>query len=220
MLANRPEFPSRSIDLIVIHCTATPNGKPLQRGMPGAPGYQNCAQIIDDWHAERGFRRDPQARAQFNYGLRSIGYHFCIDLNGQVYTGRNVSEIGAHAKDFNAHSLGICMVGGLEREGQFTSAQWKSLAEVVLWLSKTYAIQLTMPPRRNGNLLSGGVCGHRDVSPDADHNGAVSPNEWLKTCPGFDVRAWIARGLQPLKTQVCEISQTSKTTNNPNRSPT
>jgi N-acetyl-anhydromuramyl-L-alanine amidase AmpD len=210
MLANPPAFPTRSIDLIVIHCTATPNGEPLQLGIPGTPGYQNCVQVIDGWHADRGFQRDTQARARFNPSLRAIGYHFCIDLSGQVFTGRDVSEIGAHAKGFNAHSLSVCMVGGLQRDGQFTSAQWKSLAEVVLWLSKTYAIQLTLPPRRNGNVLTRGICGHRDVSPDTDHNGVVSPGEWLKTCPGFDVRAWIARGLQPLKTQVCEIAQANK----------
>lgn len=197
-----PPVPARSIDLLVIHCSATPNGKPLQRGTPGQRGYLNAAQIIDWWHGERGFLRGLAARAAFNLSLVSIGYHFVIDLTGEVFTGRAVNEVGAHAKGFNAHSLGICMVGGLERDGQFTAAQWKSLAEVVLWLSKTHAIQLTLPPRRNGELLAGGVCGHRDVSPDTNHNGKVEPNEWLKTCPGFDVRAWLDRGLQPLPAHV------------------
>lgn len=205
MLANtQAAAPVRSIDLIVIHCSATPSGKPLQRGMPGTQGYLNCAQIIDSWHAERGFKRSDAARAQFNPSLGSIGYHFVIDLTGEVFTGRGVNEVGAHAKDFNAHSLGICMVGGLERDSQFTSAQWNSLASVVLWLSKTHDIQLVLPPRRNGDLLTGGACGHRDVSPDANHNGAITPSEWLKTCPGFDVRAWLDRGLQPLADQVVE----------------
>lgn len=211
MLAKTPPLPDRLIDLVVIHCSATPNGKPLQRGMPGQLGYRNCAQIIDAWHAERGFKRGDAARVQFNPTLGSIGYHFVIDLNGEVFTGRDVNEVGAHAKDFNAHSLGVCMVGGLERDGQFTAAQWGSLASVVLWQSKVHAIQLMVPPRRNGNLLAGGVCGHRDVSPDANHNGVITPNEWLKTCPGFDVGAWLDRGMRPLPAHVCEIVQVSQT---------
>lgn len=187
----------RAVALIVIHCSATPNGKPLQRGTPGTPGYLNCAQIIDSWHAERGFLRGAAARERFNPTLGSIGYHFVIDLTGEVFTGRDVNEVGAHAKDFNAHSIGICIVGGVERDGQFTAAQWKSLANIVLWQAHRNSIPLA-PPRRNGALLTGGVCGHRDVSPDLNNDGAITPNEWLKTCPSFDVRAWLANGLQPL----------------------
>lgn len=205
MLAKTSPLPARPIDLVVIHCSATSSGKPLRRGKPGQLGYLNCAQIIDAWHAERGFKRGDAARAQFNPSLGSIGYHFVIDLTGEVFTGRDVSEVGAHAQGFNAHSLGVCLVGGLERDGQFTAAQWKSLAEVVRWLTKTHAIQVALPPRRNGDLLAGGVCGHRDVSPDTNHNGVITPNEWLKTCPGFDVRAWLDRGLRPLPAQMCEV---------------
>jgi hypothetical protein len=29
--------------------------------------------------------------------------------------------------------------------------------------------------------------GHRDWSPDLDHDGKVEPHEWLKMCPCFDV---------------------------------
>ena len=31
-----------------------------------------------------------------------------------------------------------------------------------------------------------GVVGHRDLSPDNNQDGKITPNEWLKTCPGFD----------------------------------
>ena len=33
------------------------------------------------------------------------------------------------------------------------------------------------------------VIGHRDASPDKNHDGKISPNEWIKQCPCFDVRA-------------------------------
>ncbi len=49
-------------------------------------------------------------------------------------------------------------------------------------------------PRRNGKLVTGGVCGHRDLSPDLNGDGAISQNEWCKTCPGFDVGTWLDGG--------------------------
>jgi N-acetyl-anhydromuramyl-L-alanine amidase AmpD len=42
-----------------------------------------------------------------------------------------------------------------------------------------------------------GICGHRDLSPDRNGNGLVEPIEWLKTCPGFDVAAWLAADMVP-----------------------
>lgn len=36
---------------IVIHCSATQNGKPLRNKA------HTAAQVIDRWHAERGFKR-------------------------------------------------------------------------------------------------------------------------------------------------------------------
>jgi len=51
------------------------------------------------------------------------------------------------------------------------------------------------------------VCGHRDLSPDTNGNGQTESTEWLKTCPGFDVRAWLARGMQPINEQLWETTQ-------------
>ena len=33
------------------------------------------------------------------------------------------------------------------------------------------------------------LCGHRDLSPDLNHNGEIEPEEWIKQCPCFEVRA-------------------------------
>ena len=30
------------------------------------------------------------------------------------------------------------------------------------------------------------VVGHRDLSPDLNHNGEIEPEEWIKECPCFD----------------------------------
>jgi N-acetylmuramoyl-L-alanine amidase len=32
------------------------------------------------------------------------------------------------------------------------------------------------------------ISGHRDFSPDLNHNGIVEPSEWIKQCPCFDAK--------------------------------
>ena len=169
----------RPINEIVIHCSATPNGDTLFRGRTGDAGFQTPVGAIDSWHRKRGFRRDAKARAIFNPDLTSIGYHYVIYRSGVVVTGRGEAEIGAHAQGHNAHSIGVCLVG----IDAYTPSQWESLRTLVCGLRARH------PAAR--------VLGHRDLSPDTDGDGTVERHEWLKTCPGFDVSAWIAGGMLP-----------------------
>lgn len=169
----------RPINLIVIHCTASPNGR------------WTTAADIDAWHKARGFRREPPARLQFNPALMSIGYHHVIYTNGAIATGRSHDEIGAHTTGHNANSLGIAVVG----TDRFTAAQWKSLRELVNALTQ----QQGQRPARYPNAR---IVGHRDLSPDKNGNGVVEPQEWLKTCPGFDVATWRRGGMEPLTNQL------------------
>ena len=82
-------------------------------------------------------------------------------------------------KGWNAHSIGICYEGGLDRDGHpadtRSPAQRAALRGLVYQLLKQY---------RNTR-----VCGHRDLSPDIDGDGVVEPQEWVKQCPCFDVAA-------------------------------
>lgn len=164
----------RSINLIVIHCSASANGLPLS------------IEEVDRWHRERGFRRNPRLIGYNMPHLKSFGYHFFIPLNGAVSIGRGLIEVGAHAKGFNLRSIGVCMVG----TDKFTVAQWDSLRGNISGLLKQF------PQAR--------VCGHRDLSPDLDGDGTVEPHEWLKTCPGFNVAGWMARGMVPHERNVLE----------------
>lgn len=185
----------RLINLLVIHCSATPSGKTLT-----TPG-QTCANVIDGWHSQRGFKRKHAAATHFSPRLRSIGYHWVIGLDGVILPGRHPAEVGAHAAGFNANSLGVCLVGGLERHAQYTPAQWRSLELLVRAASEAYRIPLKPPTRSYSNAQayteSNGICGHRDLSPDKDGDGLIEPFEWLKTCPGFDVSHWLKNGLVP-----------------------
>lgn len=81
----------RRINKIIIHCSATPEGR-----------FHN-AEDIDRWHKERGWR--------------GIGYHYVILLDGTVEKGREEEEIGAHTVRHNHDSIGICYIGGLDKEG-------------------------------------------------------------------------------------------------------
>lgn len=151
----------RPINTIVIHCSATPNGR------------WTTALDIDRWHDDRGFERSNQWREKWNPDLKSIGYHFVIYTNGAIATGRHLDEIGAHAGGFNKRSIGICMIG----TSAYTMEQWRELDTLVAKLRTRY------PAAR--------ILGHRDLSPDLDGDGIIEPHEWLKTCPGFDVGKWL-----------------------------
>ena len=106
---------SRAVELIVVHCSASPDGVSLFEGVPGEPGFRTPVQAIDAWHAVRGFARSSEWRHTLNESLGSIGYHFVIYVSGAIVTGRHMDEVGGHAhvtgKSFNRRSIGICMIG-------------------------------------------------------------------------------------------------------------
>lgn len=141
----------RKINLIVVHCSATPEGRDV------------TAADINKMHIARGFKK--------------IGYHYVVRLDGTVETGRKENEIGAHAKGYNANSIGVCYVGGLASDGKKpmdtrTPAQKSALKKLLHTLKQRY------PDAR--------IVGHRDLSPDTNHNGKVDKWEWIKACPCFD----------------------------------
>jgi len=110
-------------------------------------------------------------------GFDGIGYHFYIRQSGEVINTRPLSRIGAHAKGYNRYSIGICCEGGLDKDGKpkdtRTPEQRVALRQLV------NELLLRFPGCK--------VCGHRDLSPDLNHNGKIDPQEWTKQCPCFDV---------------------------------
>jgi N-acetylmuramoyl-L-alanine amidase len=89
-------------------------------------------------------------------GFREIGYHYIITKDGNTFQGRDVGEIGAHCKDHNSHSIGICLTG----DTYFSNEQFSSLRMLVKMLCNKY------------NITKEQVRLHRD------HN-------QFKTCPNF-----------------------------------
>lgn len=100
----------RTITLIIIHCSATPEGRSLS--------FEEC-------------RRNHIMHRHF----RDIGYHFYITRDGTVHDGRPIEKVGAHCEGHNSHSIGICYEGGLDANGKpadtRTEAQRKALKSLV-----------------------------------------------------------------------------------------
>lgn len=158
----------RQINFLVLHCAATPNGR------------WTDVSAINLWHRQRGFKRAGAVRARHQPMLDAIGYHWVIYTDGKRVPGRSHEELGAHASGFNRDSLGICLVG----TDKFTEAQWMTLAALVRELCAQYGIPLQPADPKDPRGLRG-VIGHGKLPGVA------------KSCPGFDVRAWLLAGLTP-----------------------
>ncbi|MDR0833857.1 MAG: N-acetylmuramoyl-L-alanine amidase [Candidatus Symbiothrix sp.] len=92
----------RKINEIIVHCTATPEGRNV------------TVAEVDKWHRARGFN--------------GIGYHYLIGLDGTVLKGRDIELVGAHCLNHNANSIGVCYVGGLALDGK-TAKDTRTIAQ-------------------------------------------------------------------------------------------
>lgn len=82
----------RKITEIILHCSATPEGKDY------------TVADIDAWHRARKFN--------------GIGYHFVVYRDGTVHVGRPIERTGAHCTGHNSQSVGVCYIGGCAADGK------------------------------------------------------------------------------------------------------
>lgn len=111
----------RAIKEIIIHCSATPEGKDY------------TVADIKKWHLARGFS--------------DVGYHYVIYKDGSVHTGRSIDISGAHCTGHNSYSIGICYIGGCATNGSTskdtrTEAQKKALVTLVKEMLNTYHLTI------------------------------------------------------------------------------
>lgn len=127
--------------------------------------------------ADRDFTENDLEVCHRHRGFNGAGYHFYIRKNGDIKNTRPLEKPGAHALGYSAHSIGICYEGGLDVRYRpaDTRTEWQkhSLRVLIRTLLMDY------PGCR--------VCGHRDLSPDRNGDGRISPEEWVKECPCFEV---------------------------------
>jgi len=128
----------RPIDKIILHCAATKEGHNIK------------TETIKSWHVK-------------GRGWSDIGYHFVIELDGSVKTGRPIERIGAHVQGHNTGSIGVCYVGGIDADKKpkdtRTEAQRDAMDELISSLLEQYP--------------GATVHGHNEFS--------------AKACPSFDV---------------------------------
>lgn len=86
-MANR-----KATSLLVVHVTATPEGRDIG------------AKEVRAMHKAKGWS--------------DIGYNELIRLDGTLEQGRGVNAVGAHVAGFNSISYGISLVGGLGQGGK------------------------------------------------------------------------------------------------------
>ena len=106
----------RTIKELIVHCSATPEGKDYS------------VDTIRQWHLQRGFS--------------DIGYHYVIYRDGSIHIGRDESIIGAHCTGHNTNSIGVCYIGGCASDGK-TPKDTRTLQqkESLLSLLKTLKIK-------------------------------------------------------------------------------
>lgn len=139
------------VKYIAVHCSATKANQDFH------------AHDIDRWHRAKGWAR--------------IGYHVVITRDGSLEPGRPLDEPGAHISGYNQQSIGVCMIGGLDANGEpednFTAAQYATLKDVL------------------GQLLI--KFPHAEIKGHRDFPGVK------KACPCFSVKDWLAINLSTYK---------------------
>lgn len=140
----------REINEIIIHCSATPNGRDIR------------VADIDRWHKQRRWR--------------GIGYHFVIEVGGHADKGRDIDIVGAHCREHNENSVGVCMIG----MDSFYKDQWYKLRGIVRVLQAQ----------------------HEKIDKINGHN----HYNQHKTCPGFSVRDWLRGDMQPMSGHIMKPS--------------
>jgi N-acetylmuramoyl-L-alanine amidase len=103
----------RNINKIIIHCSATPEGR------------HTTVADIKKWHLQRGFT--------------DIGYHYVIYIDGSLHDGRPIEQAGAHTQGYNSNSIGICYVGGMTADNKIpkdtrTLEQRATLKDLIITL--------------------------------------------------------------------------------------
>ena len=141
----------RTINLIVIHCSATRCDKTFP-----------VTALIRCHDRRFGF----------------TGYHYYITRDGQTYQTRHENLIGAHAKGYNQHSLGVCYEGGLDEHGKPADTRTEA-QKCALW-HLLRSLKTDYPDAE--------IIGHRDLP------------SVKKACPCFDARKEY-QDLEPLKSE-------------------
>lgn len=113
-------------------------------------------------------------------GWKRPGYHYVIFPDGHICQMLDESEVANGVYGYNQNSVHVAWVGGIAYSAAFkltsvdnrTKCQKLALFDLLTKLKLRY---------RDAQIM-----GHRDISPDLNHNGVIDPWERIKDCPCFD----------------------------------
>ncbi|SMC53446.1 N-acetylmuramoyl-L-alanine amidase [Pedobacter nyackensis] len=157
----------RRIDYIVLHCTAGPQNQTIDT-------------IKRYWKNELGWSKP--------------GYHYLINADGSYEKIHPIESPTNGVAGNNAHSIHISYIGGVEvlqsinKSGKVINVVGKSVDNRT---EAQIATQIAIIKKLKPYAPNAKIVGHRDFSPDKNHDGILQPNEWMKACPSFDVKSWI-----------------------------
>ena len=134
----------RAIKKIIVHCADTPEGR------------DDKAADIKRWHT---------AAPPKGNGWKDIGYHYVIDLDGTIEPGRPVEQVGSHCSGHNQDSIGVCYVGGCDKNMKPKDTRTPEQRVALIWLLK-YLV---------AKYPGATIYGHRDFNSG-------------KSCPSFDAK--------------------------------
>ena len=123
----------RVITMVIIHCSAV------------RPDQTSSAAQIDTWHRRQGWKL-------------GIGYHYVIRRDGTIESGRPEWMVGAHCKNHNAHSIGVCYEGGLDIRGQPADTRTEAQKAAMRWLLR----------QLHRSYPKAVIVGHHDLNPQKD----------------------------------------------------
>jgi N-acetyl-anhydromuramyl-L-alanine amidase AmpD len=129
-----------------VHCAATPEGRDVKSA------------AISQWDIEK---------------FGQVSYHWVVELDGTAVRTLADDRKGAHVGGANTGNIGICYIGGVDRQGQPKDTRTPAQKKALRTLIRTYQ-------DRFPKLI---VLGHRN---------------WpgvKKACPSFDCPGWVRAGM-------------------------
>ena len=78
---------------------------------------------------------------QASLDLADSGYHFMIDINGNIYEGRDLRVRGAHTGGFNTGAVGVVLIGDFSGTKKPSDKQVKALKALTASLSSSFGIR-------------------------------------------------------------------------------
>ena len=151
----------------------------LQGGVPGVQTARKITHIFVHCTASAQ-SMTPKALLDFFYKTKKWsrpGYHYVISADGTISGIWPESKYSNGVRGMNSNSINIAWIGGVDKDhpggiDNRTQMQKASLRHLLKELRAKY------PTAR--------IMGHRDTSPDTNHNGIIDPWERIKACPCFD----------------------------------